>query len=307
MGHTPTRGTVQSRMDGLAIRLDTGMLKSVYKGRASALVSEGGSSYVHYLGDSARAQPTPEVRKLSLELSNMEDSELERFMGEAPVTSVETIGTGITKPKRVRQEMNGVANDAAFKYEDTDPGLERRPRYITRRYDDSDRYVYDVAAYKLDRLLDLQMVPVAVLAEVEGDDGALSDWVGNAINERDRLEQEIPFNGYCKQYEQYRLRFVFDILIHNDDRNLTNILWTKDDLMLRFIDHTRAFRVKGERPKQYRKVDLLVSDLLLGRLQALDDDSLNRELGSYLHPKQIEAILERRDLIVKEAWRSDKK
>ena len=41
-------------MDGLAIRLDTGMLKSVYKGRASALVSEGGSIYVHYLGSGQR-------------------------------------------------------------------------------------------------------------------------------------------------------------------------------------------------------------------------------------------------------------
>ncbi len=50
MGHTPTKGNVMERMDGLAIRLDTGMLKSVYKGRASALVSGNGADYVHYLG-----------------------------------------------------------------------------------------------------------------------------------------------------------------------------------------------------------------------------------------------------------------
>ena len=176
-------------------------------------------------------------------------------MRTAPVVNVENIGTGVTKPKRVTQEKDGITNDAAFKYEDTDPGIQSKPQYIKRRYNESDRYVYDVAAYKLDRMLDWQMVPTAVIAEVEGDEGALSDWVGNAINERDRLERELPFNGYCKQYEQYRLRFVFDILIHNDDRNLTNILWTKDGFMMQFIDHSLAFRSTERRPKQYRKVD----------------------------------------------------
>jgi hypothetical protein len=301
MGHTPTRGDVQVRMDGLAIRLDTGMLKSVYKGRASALISRGGSDYVHYLGGTEQAQPVPESRDLAQQLSDMSDAELEDFMRTAPVVNVENIDTGVTKPKRVIQEMGGITNDAAFKYEDTNPGIQSKSSYIKRRYNESDRYVYDVAAYKVDRMLDLQMVPTAVIAEVEGDEGALSDWVNNAINERDRLEEEVPFSGYCKQYEQYRLRFIFDILIYNDDRNLTNILWTKKDFMLRFIDHSLAFRTTERRPKQYRKVTLQVSDLLRSRLQSLNEADLNRELSPYLHPKQIEAILARRDLILKEA------
>ena len=301
MGHTPTRGDVHVRMDGLAIRLDTGMLKSVYKGRASALVSEGGSHYVHYLGSGQRAQPVPESRSIARRLSNMSDAELEDFMRTAPVVNIESIGTGVTNPKRVTQERDGVTNDAVFKYEDTHPGMQTEKKYVTRRYNDSDRYVYDVAAYKLDRMLDWQMVPTSVIAEVEGEEGALSDWVENAINERDRLEREVPFSGYCKQYEQYRMRFVFDILIHNDDRNLTNILWDKDGFMMQFIDHSLAFRTTEKRPKQYRKVDLEVSDLLRGRLQTLNEQNLKQELSAYLHPRQIEAILGRRDLILKEA------
>ena len=301
MGHTPTRGDVEQRMDGLAIRLDTGMLASVYKGRASALVSGAGEDYVHYLGQSERAQPVAEQSSLSQKLSGMSDAELEDFMRTAPIVSIKDIGTGITKPKRVTQERDGFTNDAVFKYEDTHPGLEKKSRYIARRNNDSDRYQYDVAAYKLDRMLGWQMVPTAVIAEVDGDEGTLSDWVENAINERDRLETELPFNGYCKQNEQYRLRFVFDILIHNDDRNLTNILWTKDDFMLKFIDHSLAFRSTEKRPKQYRKVTLLVSDLLRDRLLALNEQNLSAELSDYLHPRQIEAILARRDLILKEA------
>ena len=301
MGHTPTKGDVHVRMDGLAIRLDTGMLKSVYKGRASALVSQGGKDYVHYLGSAGKSQPVAETRSLSQQLSGMDDVELEDFMRNAPIVKVEKLDTGITNPKRVTQTRDGISNDAVFKYEDTHPGLQTKQKYISRRYNDSDRYVYDVAAYKLDRMLDWQLVPTAVIAEVEGDEGALSDWVENSINERDRLAKEVPFSGYCKQYEQYRMRFVFDILIYNDDRNLTNILWTKQDFMMKFIDHSLAFRTTEKRPKQYKKVTLQVSDLLRGRLQELNRADLDLQLSPYLHPRQIEAILARRDLILKEA------
>jgi hypothetical protein len=304
MGHTPTRGHVHQRMDGLAIRLDTGMLKSVYKGRASALVSEGGKDYVHYLGSGDRAQPVAESRSIAQNLSSMSDAELEDFMRTAPVTRVEALDTGVTKPKRVTQSRDGITNDAVFKYEDTHPGLETKDAYIARRYNDADRYAYDVAAYKLDRMIDQQLVPTAVLAKVEGQDGALSDWIENAINERDRLEKEVPFTGYCDQYEQYRMRFVFDILIYNEDRNLTNILWTKNDFMMKFIDHTLAFRSTEKRPKQYRKVDLEVSDLVLSRLKALNKQNLTEELSPYLHERQIEGILARRDRILKEAIRT---
>jgi hypothetical protein len=301
VGHTPTTGDVIARMDGLAIRLDTGMLKSVYNGRAAALVSGDGGSYVHYLGVTAQAQPSTEARSLSQRLSGMSDAQLEDFMRTAPVVNVEDIGTGITKPKRVTQQRGDVSNDAVFKYEDTHPDLQFKSSWNRRRNKDSDRYVYDVAAYELDRMLDLQMVPTAVLGEVDGDEGALSDWATNTINERDRLEQEVPFRGHCEQYEQYRLRFVFDILTYNEDRNLTNILWDKDDFALLFIDHSLAFRIADDRPKQYRKVDLEVSDLLRRRLALQTLEALDERLSPYLHPRQIEAILERRDLILDEA------
>jgi hypothetical protein len=48
-----------------------------------------------------------------------------------------------------------------------------------------------------------------------------------------------------------------------------------------------------------------VSDLLRRRLAALDEPSLMRELLPYLHPRQIEAIIERRDLILKQAKGTD--
>ena len=47
-----------------------------------------------------------------------------------------------------------------------------------------------------------------------------------------------------------------------------------------------------------------MSDLLYRRLESLNRQGLNRELSPYLHPTQIEAILARRDLILKEAVRT---
>ena len=95
------------------------------------------------------------------------------------------------------------------------------------------------------------------------------------------------------------------MLIYNEDRNLTNIIWTKKDFMLRFIDHTLAFRSTERRPKQYRKVKLRISDLVYEKVQALDDARLKSELAPWLHPRQIEALIARRDLILKEAVRTD--
>jgi len=281
------------------------MLTSVYKGRASALISGSGPDYVHYLGGAQQEQPVKEQRSIAQRLSGMSDAELEQFMLTAPVVNVESIGAGITRPKRVTQQKDGITNDAVFKYEDTDRDLQSKSSYSSRRHDISDRYVYDVAAYKLDRMLDLQIVPTAVVTTVEGQEGALSDWVDNSITETERVEKQPEFIGYCKQYEQYRLRVLFDILIHNDDRNLGNILWTKNDFMMQLIDHSRAFRSSKKRPKQYRKVTVDVSDLLRGRLDSLNEDNLSSELSDYLHPRQIKAILDRRDLILREGRGTD--
>ena len=88
---------------------------------------------MHYLGSKERAQPIPEEISLSQKLSNMSDADIEDFMRSAEIVSVDYIGTGITKPKRVTQQRGGVTNDAVFKYEDTHPKLEKRSSWSARR------------------------------------------------------------------------------------------------------------------------------------------------------------------------------
>jgi len=305
IGHTPHPQGALAQMEGLVIRLDTGMLKSAYRGRATAMIQEGGRQYFHYLGDSAEAQPMVAERSISLELWQQSDEELEQLLRRGEIISSEYIGTGITKPKRLTIRYGEREEDAAFKYGDTNPGLESRKSYISRRHDDADRYQYDPAAYRLDRMIDLQMVPVSVIRTVDSKEGTLGIWIHKAINERDRLEQNVAFGGYCAQDEQYRLRFLFDSLIYNEDRNLTNILWTRKDFQLRFIDHSLAFRGKTGRTKQYRKVKFRLSDVFERHLRSLNEENLTARLSSWLHPRQISAIVARRDMILKQALRTD--
>jgi hypothetical protein len=269
------------------------------------MIQQGGRQYFHYLGNPEEAQPMVAERSISRELWGQSDEELEQLLRRGDIISSELIGTGITKPKRLRIRYGEHEEDAAFKYEDTAPGLELRKSYISRRHDDADRYQYDPAAYHLDRMIDLQMVPVSIIRTVEGKEGTVGIWVHKAINERDRLEQNVAFGGYCAQDEQYRLRFLFDSLIYNEDRNLTNILWTRKDFMLRFIDHSLAFRIKKGRTKQYRKVVFRLSDLFEAHLRSLNEQNLSARLSPWLHPRQISAILARRDMILKEARRTD--
>jgi len=297
VGHVSPGGQVKSRMGGLVILLDTGMADG---GVPSVLVSAAnGDEYVHYLGSEEKAPVIPEWNQLSQRISGLGDQEIETMLTRSELVSVEEIGTGITNPWRIFQLHDGVEHSAVFKYVDTDPGIQSRKYYNSRKGDISDRYIYEVAAYKLDRMLDIQLIPVAVVSIVKGKEGILQDWVTNAINERDRLEEDVPFDGPCRQLEQYRLRIVFDILIYNEDRNLTNIIWAKENFKMRFIDHTRAFRSSKKRPEQYRKVNIRVSDLLKAKLESLNIASLTEELGDYLHPKQIQALLARRDLILR--------
>jgi hypothetical protein len=305
IGHTPNPAGAIQRLDGQVLRLDTGMLKAVYRGKATALIAQGSESWLHYSGGEQKTSPMVAERSISRELWRMSDAELEDLLRDGTVLESVEIGTGITKPKRLTLRLGDREDYAVFKYEDTDPGLERKSRYVSRRHNQSDRYQYDPAAYRLDRMIDLQMVPVSVIRTVDGVEGTVGAWIPDAINERDRLEQEVPFDSYCIQDEQYRLRFIFDVLIYNEDRNLTNIMWTRKDFMLRFIDHSLAFRSTDRRPKQYRKVDLRLSDLFEKRLRALTEQSLAAELSPWLHPKQISAIIDRRDRILKEALRTD--
>ena len=297
-GHTPSEtGRVRSRFDGRVILLDTGMLKAAYHGTPSALVFENGQWSVAYADrPGQRTQPEVLARAVGPRPAGLDDDALERWLTEAEVVNMEDIGTGVTEPHKVTLRKDGVELRAVFKEVSTDEtGAYDRGAAVNT----SDRFQYEIAAYQLDRMLGLDMVPVTVKRTIKNRRGILQFWIDNSINVRRMLEQKKQPDGWCPVGPQYNLMNVFDVLTYNSDRTQENALFTQE-WMLVLIDHSRAFRTTRTNPTLLYKGGVQVPAALAERLQHLDRETLKARLGPYLQVRQIDALLKRRDRLLQE-------
>lgn len=296
IGHTPTRdGRLHQRLDGKVIRVDTGMNTAYYGGAPTAVRIVDGSleaiyveSGAGFVTESARVWKRP---------GGMNDEEIEAFLRTAEVVKTEDLAEGVTKPKRLTLTAGDQTLRAVFKTFDSDPGLERG-RW-GRLGDKADRYHFDVAAYYLDRLLGLEMVPPAVLREVDGTPGTVQLWMENAVNEKARQERQLQLSPVCDLSDQYNLMNVFDALIVNEDRNLSNVLYVQPTWKVWLIDHTRAFRSDTKLPKMDRRNSVTVTNAMAKALANLSDEALDEALSPYLHSRQLKGIKARRDRLIK--------
>ena len=113
----------------------------------------------------------------------------------------------------------------------------------------------------------------------------------------DRLKAKTLGPDPVRTTQQIQVMRVFDELIQNRDRNQGNILWTSD-FTLWLIDHTRAFRLGRDllKPESLTRLERG----LLDRLRALTPECPRaRPSGSSLTKQEQEALLLRRDMIVK--------
>ncbi len=294
-GHTVSPGgRVLARFDGRVILLDTGMLKAVYGGTPAALVFEQGAWGVAYAGSPGqRFAPEEPARAVGTRPRALDDDALERWLAEAEVTAVEELAAGITQPQRLTLRKDGIELRAVFKRLSTDFGARDRKQAL----DIADRFQYEIAAYRLDRLLGLDMVPVTVPRTVNGQRGIVQFWIDDSINLREMLERQLEPAGWCEALPQYNLMNVFDVLVHNTDRTQENALFSRD-WMLVLIDHSRAFATRLDAPRLLYRSEPEVPPALAARLATLDRELLQRELGPWLHGRQIDAILKRRNRLL---------
>lgn len=290
VGHTPTaERRISSRMDGRVYRIDTGINNEAYQGRPSALVIEGGKTIAWYAGDGL-TEIEADPNRIWTRPYGMSDGEIEEFLRTAEVAGSEKIEIGVTESKRLTLEQDGRSMRALFKTIDTDPRLESSRRW-SRTADFADRYQYEIAAYLLDRLLDLHMVPVTVEREIGGERGAVQYWIENAFNEVQRREQSIPFTGHCDLQPQYDIMNAFDILIFNVDRNLGDILYDRD-WKLWLIDHSRSFSTQRGIPPMIRRSEISLPPGMATALERVTQEKLE-VLEPWLHRRQIQALVTR--------------
>ncbi len=227
---------------------------------------------------------------------NMSDQEVEDFLLTAEITNKQNTKEGRTKPFKVTLEKNGTTIHGIFKYKDTKRNAQNS-RW-SNSINDADRYEYEVAAYKLDRMLNIGLVPVTVSRRVDGKKGIIQLWVDGLISELNMIEDKIPYRGSCDVKEQANMMNTFDYLIANRDRNSSNVMFSKDDWQIWFIDHSRSFSASRKTNKALRKLTINPTPAFKSALQTLSREQLD-SLSPWLHSKQINAIWRRLGKIVK--------
>ena len=225
----------------------------------------------------------------------MSDAAIEQFLLKAEVTKSRSAGKGITNSIRATLTDGALTHDAHVQIIDESKREFRSDQGTEFNFRDS--WSFNVAAYRIDRLLGLKLVPVSVERRWRTNVGAFTWWVDDVMmDEAERLKRKAQSPDPQGWNEEMQLVRLFDQLIYNIDRNLGNLVIT-NDWTIWAIDHTRAFRTaeKLKTPANVARCDRQV----FVKLKALDRDTLRREVGKYLQNWEIDALLKRRDAIVK--------
>lgn len=271
VGHTPTSDRrVRELHAGSLVMLDTGMLANYYAGRPAALVIEGRERYVQYLSPQERDG----IERGRVLAQGLTEPELLAALGAA-----EIVPGPSASPSSVRLRSEG--------------------RLFSARYyaADHDAARNELAAFTLDRLLGLGLVPPTVPRQMNGEAGALQLLFADSLSESDRIERQLPF-GWCPIEPQLQLMHAFDLLTFNTGRRRDTARYRNDLSNLVLIDHGEAFGTRRTLPDALNPGDLALPDELVDALTALDAATLEASLGEWLGRREIRALLARRDKLL---------
>jgi len=201
--------------------------------------------------------------------------EVEDYLRTAECVSLEMLGP--TQVGRCTLRPGGPV--ARFAWKALPPGVYRGFR---------ESYKSEIAAYALDRLLKLDMVPPAVERTLNGVSGSAQQWVEDAQTLKASAAPPQP-QRQAWELQLARMR-MFDDLIGNADRNSANVL-CDGEWKLILLDHSRAFRLDTRLPEKLDRAD----QELWVRIEGLTSERLEEALAPWLDRDQIQALLARRE------------
>jgi hypothetical protein len=187
----------------------------------------------------------------------------EEFLKSAEIVAVREFDTmAVTRPMKVELTDGQRTCYAVFKTID-ERASKKKFTDGTTELQFSDRYRYEIAAYELDKLLGLEIVPPTVERRIGREVGSLSLWVEGSMTEWERLKV-------------------------TDFKNTNNLLVTPDWKIYK-IDSSRAFR----NHKSLRREESLsrFSRTVLGSLGLLSKEQLKTHLCRWLSKDQISSLL----------------
>ena len=216
--------------------------------------------------------------------------DVENFLRRAHITETKDIGEGVSKPLKVYLERDGREMTAIFK--DVNTFMKGEARHGSETADQYiDSYKSEIAAYELDKLIGYGQLPVIVERRVNGKRGSLRVWVDDVkprYGPGQRLESDERLERWVHAF------WLFDYLIYNVDRGTHNVMLANDWSPVN-IDNSMSFNtyVKPIRPL-YR-----FPREIIARLRVVERKDLRKALRRYLKKKQIAALQQRIDYVLK--------
>lgn len=247
----------------------------------SRLVLTLGAAMVVLSGPGGVASPQTSEAGASAKVWVGRAAEYENFLKTAEIVRMEAIPVGVTKPFRCYFAPGGLVESMALK-------TIRPGRQATG---DWESYKSEMAAYELDKLLDLQMIPPTVEKRVKSDLGAAVMWVSPTQSFKQMGGPPTPPVEHIESWNRQMAKAkMFDNLINNRDPNLGN--WLVDPAWnLILIDHTRAFAPGKDMVHKLNRIERGLWE----RMLKLELASLQAALDPHLGGGQIKDILRRRD------------
>jgi hypothetical protein len=248
------------------------------------------------------AAALPAVAQISAEDLARRD-ELESFLEQAELVDAKQLSKseGVTRPYKLTLKLGELQRNALWK----------NPEGRTGGFIEG--WKYEIAAYRMDKHLDLNRVPPTTERRYRNDRGSCQLWVAAWMDLAQMTEKKLdpPADKVGQWNDSVYLQRAFDNLIGNEDRHLRNILLTEDWRMI-LIDHSRAFRTSKKFTKRLifdakhpdgPKLMKRLPREFIEKIKALDADGIEQIVGDYLTEGEIEAVLLRRDLILAEVDR----
>lgn len=232
---------------------------------------------------------------------------MESFLQTAAIIKSEPVGEGVTAPWKLTLRQDGVEMKGVWKSIDAE--VDGFP----------DHWHGEIAAYRLDKLLGLGLVPPVVEREFQGRPGDLSLWAVSRYSLLAIMEDDIaiPAEAQEKIAAMKYLTRAWDCLIANNDRTQQNVLYTQDWRTI-LIDHSRAFGADrehverliygahglktqddgsgGQRPLLFRRLPRSFVE----KVKRLDLSALQAVLSPFLTDREIEGIMARKKLLLDE-------
>jgi len=223
---------------------------------------------------------------------NIKQKELEDYLRTAKTVQIQKGSGGRSEAWLVNLDDGKIKRRGFFKLTNN-----------TRPHQMPDSYKYGIAAYELDKLLDLNLVPPVLEREIEGRKGSLMLFLEGAIREEDRRRRKIEppdTESFKNTMEELN---VFENLTYSsalcqvggDDLGDILIMYQEDWKVWR-VDLGQAFAPSLELIPGCEITRC--SKKLYQNLIKLKDKIVKAKLKKYLNKNELNALLKRKKIII---------